>query len=280
MFTKKRRSFLFKIVECIFLVALFLAFVFPFYWMLITSVKTELEAISSTIVWFPDKLQWSNYLEAWQEANFLKYGQNSILLSVSCVIACIGCSVPCAYAFARMEFRFKKPLFAIILSDMMVPVQCVFLPLFIMFSKLEWLNTYRSMIILFMYSGSTIFFIRNAFMQVSSEVLEAARLDGTSELGIMFKVALPMVKPVIVTMALFCFLRRWNDYFWNMALTTNDNVRTLPQAVNAIMSVTDGLVPKWNVTMAGATMLMAPMLIIYVVANKKIKSAFVYSGIK
>lgn len=269
-----------KILECILLCVIFLVFIFPFYWMLITSLKSTLEAMSSTLVWFPEELMWSNYAEAWDRVNFIKYGKNSIILSVVCVITCICCSVPCAYAFARMEFRLKKPLFAIILSDMMIPIQCVFLPLFIMFSQMEWLNTYRSMILLFTYSGSTIFFIRNAFMQVNSEVLEAARLDGASELSIMFKVAMPMVKPVIITMALFCFLRRWNDYFWNMSLTTNDNVRTLPQAVNALANVVDGGIPRWEVTMAGAMMLMAPMLICYIFANDKIKNAFVYSGVK
>lgn len=269
-----------KVLECILLCVIFIVFIFPFYWMVITSLKSTLEAASSAIVWFPEKLMWSNYIDAWNEVNFIKYGKNSILLSVACVITCICCSVPCAYAFARMEFRLKKPLFAIILSDMMVPIQCVFLPLFIMFSKMEWLNTYRSMILLFTYSGSTIFFIRNAFMQVSNEVLEAARLDGASELSIMFKVAMPMVKPVIITMSIFCFLRRWNDYFWNMSLTTNDSVRTLPQAVNAIINVVDGVIPRWDLTMAGAVMLMAPMLICYVFANDKIKNAFVYSGVK
>lgn len=269
-----------KVLECILLCVIFLVFIFPFYWMVITSLKSTLEAASSAIVWFPEKLMWSNYIDAWNEVNFIKYGKNSILLSVACVITCICCSVPCAYAFARMKFRLKKPLFSIILSDMMVPIQCVFLPLFIMFSKMEWLNTYRSMILLFTYSGSTIFFIRNAFMQVSNEVLEAARLDGASELSIMFKVAMPMVKPVIITMSLFCFLRRWNDYFWNMSLTTNDSVRTLPQAVNAIINVVDGVIPRWDLTMAGAVMLMAPMLICYVFANDKIKNAFVYSGVK
>lgn len=269
-----------KVFECLVLCAIFLIYIFPFYWMMITSLKSTIEAASNTIVWFPEKFMWGNYMDAWNEVNFVKYGKNSIILSAACVAACICCSVPCAYAFARMEFRLKKPLFAIILSDMMVPVQCVFLPLFIIFSKMDWLNTYRSMILLFTYSGSTIFFIRNAFMQVNNEVLEAARLDGSSELAIMFKVAMPMVKPVIITMSLFCFLRRWNDYFWNMALTTNDNVRTLPQAVNAIINVVDGVVPRWDLTMAGAVMLMAPMLISYIFANDKIKNAFVYSGVK
>lgn len=280
LFKRRKNPFIFKMLECILLCLLLLLFIVPFYWMLITSLKSTLEAASTTMVWFPERPLWSNYIDAWNEVNFIKYGKNSIILSVACVICCMCCGVPCAYAFARMDFRLKKPLFAIILSDMMIPVQCVFLPLFIMFSKLGWLNTYRSMILLFTYSGSTIFFIRNAFMQVSNEVLEAAKLDGASELSVMFKIAMPMIKPVIVTMTLFCFLRRWNDYFWNMALTTNDTVRTLPQAVNAISTVTDALLPRWEVQMAGATMLMAPMLIVYILANKKIKNTFVYSGIK
>lgn len=117
-------------------------------------------------------------------------------------------------------------------------------------------------------------------MQVNDEVLEAARMDGSGELEIMFRVALPMIRPVIVTMTLFCFLNRWNDYFWNFALTTNDHIRTLPQAVNSLVNVTDGLVTRWDLTMAGATMLMSPMLILYIIANRKIKNAFAYSGIK
>lgn len=277
---KKKKSIVPKIIECIILCLLFLMFIFPFYWMLITPVKSTMEAVSAEMTWFPKKIMWSNYINAWDAVNFVKYGKNSILLSVVCVICCLCCSVPCAYAFAKMEFRFKKPLFAIILSDMMIPAQCVFLPIFLMFSNMGWLNTYRSMIVLFSYSGATIFFIKNAFMQVSDEVIEAARMDGASELAIMFKVALPMIKPVVVTMMLFCFLNRWNDYFWNLSLTTNDRVRTLPQAVNSLINVTDGLVTRWDLTMAGATMLMAPMLILYIFANKKIKNAFAYSGIK
>ncbi len=277
---KKKRSIVPKIVECVILCLLFLMFIFPFYWMLITSVKSTMEAVSAEMTWFPQKIMWSNYIDAWNAVNFVKYGKNSILLSVVCVLCCLCCSVPCAYAFAKMEFRFKKPLFAIILSDMMIPAQCVFLPIFLMFSNMGWLNTYRSMIVLFSYSGATIFFIKNAFMQVSDEVIEAARMDGAGELSVMFKVALPMIKPVVVTMMLFCFLNRWNDYFWNLSLTTNDRVRTLPQAVNSLINVTDGLVTRWDLTMAGATMLMAPMLILYIFANKKIKNAFAYSGIK
>ena len=277
---KKKESVVGKILEFVVLVFLFLLFVLPFYYMLISSFKTTMEAMANPPIWWPRNFLWSNFADAWKEANFAQYGLNSIIISAAVVVTCLVCSVPCAFAFGRMEFKGKKPLFAIILSDMMIPVQCVFLPLFIMFSKLGWLNTYGSMILLFTYSGSTIFFIRNAFMQVNNEVLEAARLDGASELSVMFKVTFPMVKPVVVTMALMAFLRRWNDYFWNLSLTTNDHVRSLPFAIQALNGATDGALPRWEITMAGATMLMAPMLIAYIFANKQIKNAFVYSGIK
>ena len=277
---KKKESVVGKILEFVVLVFLFLLFVLPFYYMLISSFKTTMEAMANPPIWWPRNFLWSNFADAWKEANFAQYGLNSIIISAAVVVTCLVCSVPCAFAFGRMEFKGKKPLFAIILSDMMIPVQCVFLPLFIMFSKLGWLNTYGSMILLFTYSGSTIFFIRNAFMQVNNEVLEAARLDGASELSVMFKVTFPMVKPVVVTMALMAFLRRWNDYVWNLSLTTNDHVRTLPFAIQALNGATDGALPRWEITMAGATMLMAPMLIAYIFANKQIKNAFVYSGIK
>ena len=277
---KKKDPIVGKIFECIILVALFILFVLPFYYMIISSFKTTIEAAANPPIWWPENFLWSNFADAWREANFTRYGLNSLIISGSVVITCLACSVPCAFAFGRMEFKFKKPLFAIILSDMMVPVQCIFLPLFIIFSQLGWLNTYGSMILLFTYSGSTIFFIRNAFMQVNNEVLEAARLDGASELTVMFKVTFPMVKPVVITMALMAFLRRWNDYFWNVSLTTNDHVRTLPYAINALNAATDGMLPRWEITMAGATMLMAPMLIAYIFANRQIKNAFVDSGIK
>ena len=277
---KKKDSIVSKIITIVLLVVLFLIFILPFYYMLISSFKSLLEAISPTPVWWPEEFHWENYQKAWQISKMPKYAMNSVILSVSCSIACIVVSVPCAFALARMEFRGKAVMFAISLSSMMVPAQCVFLPIFIMFSKLGWLNTYWAMILVFTHSGSTILFIRNAFKQVSNEVLEAARLDGASELTVMFKVIMPMVKPAIITMALMIFMRRWNDYFWNISLTTNDNVRTLPYAVKSITAASDGGIPEYAVQMAGATVLMAPMLIAYIFANKQIKNAFVYTGIK
>ena len=133
---KKKDPIAGKIFECIILVALFILFVLPFYYMIISSFKTTIEAAANPPVWWPANFLWSNFAEAWEQANFTKYGLNSIIISAAVVVTCLTCSVPCAFAFGRMDFKFKKPLFAIILSDMMVPVQCIFLPLFIIFSQL------------------------------------------------------------------------------------------------------------------------------------------------
>jgi len=277
---KKKNPLSSRIFTVLLLVVLFMCFVLPFYYMIISSFKGLLEAIATTPVWWPETFHWDNYLKAWEAANFPRYTMNSIILSVCCSVSCIVVSVPCAFALARMEYRGKGVLFAIVLSSMMVPAQCVFLPIFIVFSRIGLVNTYIGMILVFTHSGSTILFIRNAFKQVSHEVLETARLDGASELSVMFKVIMPMVKPAIITMTLMIFMRRWNDYFWNISLTTNDRVRTLPYAVKSITAAVDGGIPEYAVQMAGATMLMAPMLIAYIFANKQIKNAFVYTGIK
>lgn len=276
----KKESMGGKIVTAVLLSLLFLLFIFPFYWMLITSLKSTMEAVRFPPTMWPTTVVWKNYIDAWNAVGFARYGMNTLVITVVAVALQMLASVPAAFAFARMKFPGKRPLFVIIMSDMMIPAQAIFLPIFIMFSKMGWLNTYQSMIVPFIYSGYSIFFMRNAFMQVSNEVLEAARLDGASELSVMFKVIMPMIKPVMITLALFCFIRRWNDYFWNLVLTTNDTVRTLPMAVNAIISVKDELVTRWDVAMAGNVMIMAPLLILYIFANKRIKSAFVYSGIK
>ena len=142
------------------------------------------------------------------------------------------------------------------------------------------LNTYISYFMLFIYSGSVIFFLRNAFKQVPAELIEAARLDGASEFSVMFRVMLPAVKPFMITQIMMSFISKWNGYFWIQTLTTNDNIRTLPIAMNRLSTIGEEFISAWNVSMAGNVMLMAPLLILYIFANRQIKVAFIGNGIK
>ncbi len=269
-----------RVLECIVLILLFITFIFPFYWTLITSVKDMWEAIEFPPTMWPREFHFENYAEVWRGSNFAHYGKNSIIMSVGATVVCIISSVMAAYGFARYEFRFKKALFAISLADIMIPVQVIFLPIFLMYSDWGILNTYTSYIIIFIYSGSTIFFFRNAFMQVPNELVEAARLDGSSELTVMFRVMLPAVRPFLITQVMLTFMSKWNGYFWVQALTTNDNIRTLPLALNNIVNQADDFIVRWDLSMAANVILMAPLLLLYIFCNKQMKVAFIGNGIK
>ena len=274
------KTFVKRTLECVFLVVLFIIFIFPFYWTLITSVKSMWEAIKFPPTFWPEQFVWSNYAEVWSNNNFAHFGKNSIIMSVGATVIQIISSVMAAYAFARMEFRFKKPLFFLSLADIMIPAQVIFLPIFIMYSNWGILNTYLSYFLIYVYSGSTIFFFRNAFKQVPEEMIEAARLDGASELSVMFKVMMPAVRPFLITQVMLAFIQKWNGYFWIQTLTTNDNIRTLPLALNAIVNDVDKFVIRWDLAMAGNVILMAPLLLLYIFANKQMKVAFIGNGIK
>ena len=180
--------------------------------------------------------------------------------------------------FRKIKFKGSNILFGIVLIGLMVPAQITFLPIYMMMSKAELINTYVPLILPFMTSSFGIFLLRQNFMQISDEIIEAAKLDNSSDLKIMFKVMLPMAKPAVITFALFSFIYHWNNYFWPLVMSNSDLVRTLPIGV-AMLKESEG-VTNWNVVMAGNVMLTAPILLLYTILNNKIKTAFAYSGIK
>lgn len=277
MSTKKR---IIRIIECVVLCIMFIVFIFPFYWTIITSLKSTMDAVAYPPTMWPDPIVWENYADAWVVGKFSTYGKNSVIMAVVATALQIFFSVPTAYAFARLKFRFSGVLFAILLADIMIPAQAIFLPIFLMYSKLGVLNTYASYFMIFIYQGTTIFFFRNAFKQVPEEVLEASRLDGASEISVIFQVLLPMVKPFLITQTLLAFISKWNGYFWVQVLTTNDNIRTLPLALNNIINTVDAYIIRWDLAMAANVMMMAPLLILYIFANGEMKTAFAGNGIK
>lgn len=160
----------------------------------------------------------------------------------------------------------------------MIPMQITFLPVYFMFSKLGLMDTYTAMIVPFISNPFGIFMLRQYFMQIPSEVIEAARLDNASDLKIMFKVMMPMVKSALITIGLLAFISNWNNYFWPLIMTSKDAYRTLPIGISLLKDAET--LQKWNIIMAGNLLLVLPMLGLYIAASKKIRNAFVYSGIK
>lgn len=267
-----------KIINNIFVIIVSGIFLGPFLWMALTAFKTLPETLAIPPTLLPKTWEYENFLLAWNSGPFAKYTLNSIVITISVVVFQMLTIIPAAYAFARYKFPGRDILFSITLISMMIPAQLIFLPVFLMMSKVNLINTYWSIILPSASSAFGIFLLRQRFMQVSEEILEAARLDNASETRILFKIMVPQAKGTLVTIGLFTFISTWNDYFWPLVMTTNDAVRTLPLGVSMLRATMDGI--RWNVLMAGNIILVLPIIIVFIISQKKIIEAFTYTGIK
>ncbi|HPD88182.1 MAG TPA: carbohydrate ABC transporter permease [Oscillospiraceae bacterium] len=270
---------IFLILEAIVILLLLTAYIFPMFYMISTSLKTMREVNVSPPTLWPEILQWQNYAEAWQKMNFFHYFKNSVFISVMTIVGQLLVCVPCAYALAKKQFVGRKFFHTLVLFDLIVPSQIIFLSIYLIESKINWINTYQGLIVPFIYSAFSIFFLIQTFKTLPDDVLDAAKLDKCSEIQIIGSIILPMAKPTIITTVMFTFVYKWNDYFWTSILTTDDAVRTLPLAIQNLMPVGNAA-NEWHTIMAGNLMLFAPMFLLYLLANKSIKQMFVYGGIK
>ena len=267
-----------KTVRGIINIILLVLFFVPFYWMALTSIKTLGQTLQFPPSFFVLEPQWINFTKAVKAIPFFQYLKNSIIVTLGILVLQMITVIPAAYAFARYEFRGKKLGFGMILATMMIPAQLIFLPIFLLLSKWNMINTYWSLILPQATSAFGIFMLRQSFMQIPKELIEAARLDKAGEFKIMFKVMLPMCRSTVATLSLLTFIGSWNDYFWAKVLTTSDAVRTLPVGITALRDVDGGVAN--HIVMAGNLIMLLPILIAFIVAQKQILKAFAYTGVK
>ena len=259
-------------------IILILIFFVPFYWMALTAIKTLGQTLQSPPTFWVSNPQFENFVTAFESIEFMHYLKNSVITTIGILLAQLITIVPAAYAFARYEFKGKGLLFGMVLATTMIPAQLVFLPVFLILSKLHLINTYWSLILPQATSAFGIFMLRQNFMQVPKELIEAARLDKAGEFKIMFRIMLPMCRSTVATLALLTFIGSWNDYFWAKVLTTNDAVRTLPVGITALRNVDGGVAN--HIIMAGNLIMLVPILVAFVIAQKQILKAFAYTGVK
>lgn len=267
-----------SIVSTLLKIFVVLIFVFPFLWMISISLQTSAEISTFPATLLPSSPQFSNYVTAWLKAPFLAYLKNSILIVGSIIVANVIIMIPAAYAFAKYEFRGKKLLFGLVLIAFMTPLQVTFIPIYYTMSDWGLLRTLWPQILPFLVDAFGIFLLRQYFMQVPDELIEAARLDNTSEVKIIYRLMLPMSKAAVSTSVLFSFVNHWNDYFWPMVVTSVDKIRPLTVGVASLKD--NESVTEWNVIFAGNMFLVAPIIIVYIFCSKYIIRAFAYNGVK
>ncbi|MPL59688.1 L-arabinose transport system permease protein AraQ [bioreactor metagenome] len=274
----KRWNISVEIIKLVILIIVVVVFVFPFFWILSNSLKTFSETMTFPPSVFPKKLIFSNYLEALNRMPFFKYLMNSITVNILILVSQFIVIVPASYAFAMYRFRGKGLLFTLVLFGFMLPQQLTFVPIYLLFGKMKLLNTYIPLVLPFAASSFGIFLLRQYFMGIPMEIIEAGYLDGMNNRQIMLYIMMPMAKSALASIALISFITHWNDYFWPLVMTNTQRVRTLPLGV-AALRVTDGTT-EWNVLMAANMLLILPILITYFFAHRQIKEALIHSGIK
>ena len=251
---------------------------YPFIWMVFTSFKPYKETTIYPTTLIPTNWTTEGYVKALEMVDVATFLKNSLIVSLSVLVLQYLVIVPAAYAFARCKFRFKGFFFGIVLLGFMIPQQVTFIPIYLMFSRAGLLQSLIPQILPFISNAFGIFLLRQYFMQIPEEIIEAARLDDAGELKIILRIMIPMARPAIFTIGLLSFISSWNSYFWPLIMTTKDAYRTLPIGVAMLNSQEGGRL--WNVLMAGNMFLVVPILIVYLFANKQIRKAFAYSGIK
>jgi sn-glycerol 3-phosphate transport system permease protein len=250
----------------------------PLVWILLTSLKTRTEVFDPDAGFLPAILNVANYPATLAVAPFGTYLVNSILVTGSILIGQLVTITLAAYAFARLEFPFKRVLFTLFLLQVMFPIYAIFLTNFITLRELDLINTLPAMIVPFVASGYGTFMLRQSFRQVPSELSDAARLDGCGHLGILWHVYLPLVQPTLVAFGIISVVTHWNDYMWPLLVTNSDEVRTLPIGLGLLAKSDSGA--DWTRLMAGTTIVVSPLLLAFVIFQRRFIDSFMHTGVK
>ena len=252
----------------IFLLTIAVSCIFPFLWMIGSSLKTQ-STIFSDVSLIPRQMHWENYYIAWKEGGFGRYFLNSIFYTTAVVLGIIVVSSLAAYAFSRFNFRGKNLMFYAFMAAMMIPIPGSFVPLYVLLNKLHLRNTQLGYILCMINVGlsTSIFLFKTFFDKMPRELEDAARIDGCTKFGIWWNVALPLAKPVLAVVVVFNALNVWNEYL--LALLIFDSRSLMPLQV-ALMTFQGEYITRYHLLMAGLTITAIPIIIVYCLMQKYI----------
>jgi multiple sugar transport system permease protein len=260
-------------VRQLLLAASALVMAFPFYWMVTSALKTNDEIWQFPPTLWPSNPQWGNYLEAWLEAPFSRYMLNSVIVAGAIVIIQIFNSAMMAYALTHMKFRLKNSFTALILVGYMIPSTAVYLPSYLVLGKLGLLDSYAGLILSNCVSVFSIFLIRQAFLQMSHELVEAGQVDGASHLRILWTLVVPLTRSSFAVLTLITFIDQYNNYFWPMLITKSPEMQLISAGLRSFFVEGGAYGLKWPLIMAASAFTIAPLLLLFVFTQKTIMSS-------
>jgi sn-glycerol 3-phosphate transport system permease protein len=253
------------------LIALVVAIGAPLYWMVTASVKSNADIYTFPPVWIPVEPEWSNFSEAWNSAPFDRFYLNSIIITIAGTGLELINATLTAYALAFLRFPLKNLIFIAILATLMVPPQITIIPNFLTISDFlgqNWINTYQGIVLPGAAVAFGTFMLRQGFLGLPREVLDAAKVDGANHLRVLWDIAVPMAKPIIVTFGLISMVAKWNDYLWPLIVTNEDRMRPLAVGMSFLHDPEGNT--DWGLVMAAAFFVIAPLVAIYIFAQRYI----------
>lgn len=260
------------------LLPLMLLWISPLVWIVVTSLKSRTEVFDPNAGFLPAVLNFSNYPAALAVAPFGTYMLNSILATGGILLGELITITLAAYAFARLSFPGKNILFTLFLLQIMFPIYATFITNFLTVRELGLVNSLPALVVPFIASGYGTFMLRQAFRQVPTELADAARLDGCGHFGILWHVYLPLVKPTLIAFSIIAVVTHWNDYMWPLLVTNSEQVRTLPIGLGLLAKSDSGA--DWTRLMAATVVVVSPLLLFFVVFQRRFVDSFMHAGLK
>ncbi|MCS6826099.1 MAG: carbohydrate ABC transporter permease [Caldilinea sp.] len=276
--SRRRQNALMKGFAYIVCTLMAVAYVFPLYWMITTALKTDVEVFLVPPSLFPEDPQWGNFLASTQYIPFWLYMYNTLVI---CALTILGTVISCsliAYGFARVRWPGRNLVFLIYLSTIMLPAQVTMIPLYVVFRQLGWVGTIWPLVVpAFFGNALYVFLLRQFMMTVPNELSDAARIDGAGELGIFWRVIVPLIKPALATVALFTFVATYRDFLGPLIYLTEQNQWTISLGLKMFQNMYGA---QWQLMMAAATLTMIPTVILFFLTQRTFIEGIALTGIK
>lgn len=267
-----------KFGRYMFLVLVAVILLVPLYWMLVTALKSHEQTFALPPAWLPNPPQWENFARVFQEVPFARFTLNTLLIVFWNVVGSLLSTILIAYGFARLRFPGRDKLFLLLLSTLMIPYQITLVPRFILFAKLDWINTYLPLIVpAFTGNAFMIFMVRQYMMSIPMDLDEAAIIDGATRWQILWKIIVPLSKPVLALVVVFTFTWVWNDFMSPLIYLNDPDTFTVSLGLNFFRGAKE---TSWELLMAASLLATLPPLLVFFFAQRRLVGGIAATGLK
>ena len=254
------------------------AFVFPLVWMFSTSLKSEAEVFALPPIWIPAVLRFGNYPISLTYFPFFLYLRNTLIITVPSVVTNLISSALVAYGFSRVRWPGRDALFNLVLATLLIPTWTTLIPVYVIFARIHWVGTFLPLIIPNLFGGAFyIFLLRQFFLRQPQELVDAARIDGCSHLGVFGRIVLPLSRPALAVVALFSFMDNWRDFFGPLIYLNDEALYTLSIGLYSFQSQH---LTQWTALMAASILIAAPMIVLFFLTQRTFVEGITFTGLR